>query len=120
MPPAGMTIRSELVAEGDRWHIVDGDSVLASYDDDQVRLSLSWKAKVYADHDERARAEARTLETQRRQLEVEKRAQATSLRVEKLAQEKLAMRPVTPAITEYVTAHAQAAVASGAREERAR
>ncbi|MBS0405680.1 MAG: cell division protein FtsL [Proteobacteria bacterium] len=69
---------------------------------------------------ERARAEARTLETQRRQLEVEKRAQATSLRVEKLAQEKLAMRPVTPAITEYVTAHAQAAAASGAREERAR
>ena len=57
-PPAGMTIRTELAHEDDRWHIVDDGKVLASYDDDQVRLSLSWKAKVYADEDERARAEA--------------------------------------------------------------
>ena len=56
-PPDGMTIRSELVWDADRWHIVDGGAVLATYDDDQVRLSLSWKAKVYADEDERARAE---------------------------------------------------------------
>ena len=56
-PPDGMTIRSELVWDADRWHIVDGGAVLATYDDDQVRLSLSWKAKVYADGDERARAE---------------------------------------------------------------
>ena len=69
---------------------------------------------------DRAVAEARRLGTEHQRLQVEKRAQATSLRVEKLAQEKLAMRPVTPAITEYVPAHAQAAVASGAREERAR
>ena len=39
----------------------------------------------------------------RGRLEVEKRAQATWLRVEKLAKEKLAMRSITPAITEYVT-----------------
>lgn len=52
---------------------------------------------------ERARAEARALETRRQGLEVERRAQATSLRVEKLAREKLAMRSITPAITEYVT-----------------
>jgi len=57
-PPAGMTIRSELVARPDgRWDIVDGDDVLATYEDDQVRLSLSWKAKVYADEGERERAE---------------------------------------------------------------
>ena len=55
-----MTIRSELSWDGDRWHIVDGEAILASYNDDQVRLSLSWKAKVYADHDERERAEAGT------------------------------------------------------------
>ena len=67
---------------------------------------------------ERARAEGRTLDVQRRQLEVEKRAQATSLRVEKLAQEKLAMRPVTPAITEYVTSHAPALAAASAPEPR--
>ena len=58
MPPAGMTIHSELVHDDGRWHIVDGDDVLASYDDDQVRLSLSWKAKVYPDEAARRRAEA--------------------------------------------------------------
>ena len=55
---------------------------------------------------DRAIAESRRLETERSRLEVEKRAEATSLRVEKLAKEKLAMRTVTPAITEYVTAKA--------------
>lgn len=52
----------------------------------------------------RATAEAHRLETERGRLEVEKRAEATSLRVEKLAKEKLSMRMVSPAITEYVTA----------------
>ncbi|MBP6650956.1 MAG: cell division protein FtsL, partial [Xylophilus sp.] len=36
-------------------------------------------------------------------LQVEKRAQATPLRVEKLAKEQLKMRTTTPAITQYVT-----------------
>jgi hypothetical protein len=57
-PPDGMTIRTELTCDGDRWHIVDDGRVLATYDDDQVRLSLSWKAKVYAVVAERARAVA--------------------------------------------------------------
>ena len=55
---------------------------------------------------DRATAEARRLEVDRGRLEVEKRAEATSLRVEKLAKDKLAMRTVTPAITEYVTSSA--------------
>jgi cell division protein FtsL len=50
----------------------------------------------------RAQAEAHQLDTEHSRLQVEKRAQATSLRVERLAQDKLAMRTVTPAITEYV------------------
>ena len=58
---------------------------------------------------DRAVAEARRLETERSRLEVEKRAEATSLRVEKLAKEKLAMRTITPAITEYVTSSAAVA-----------
>ena len=57
-PPEGMTIRTELAHEEGRWHVVDDGDVLASYDDDEVRMSLSWKAKVYADEAERARAEA--------------------------------------------------------------
>jgi hypothetical protein len=56
--PAGMTIRSELVPDDGRWQVVDDGTVLGTYEDDEVRLSLSWKAKVYADEDERARAEA--------------------------------------------------------------
>ena len=52
---------------------------------------------------DRAVAEARRLETEHQRLQVEKRAQATPLRVETLARNKLHMRTVTPAITQYVT-----------------
>lgn len=55
---------------------------------------------------DRAVAEARRLDTERSRLEVEKRAAATSLRVETLAKDKLGMRTITPAITEYVTSAA--------------
>ena len=51
---------------------------------------------------ELARAEAHRLDVERGRLQVEKRAQATPLRVEKLAQEKLGMRAATPAITQYL------------------
>jgi hypothetical protein len=57
-PPPGMTIRSELVHDDGRWHIVDRGEVLGTYEDDEVRLSLSWKAKVHASEDERVRAES--------------------------------------------------------------
>ena len=52
---------------------------------------------------DRATAEARRLDVEHSRLEVEKRAEATSLRVEKLAKEQLKMRTTTPAITQYVT-----------------
>ena len=52
---------------------------------------------------DRALAEARRLETEYQRLQVEKRAQATPLRVETLARNKLHMRTATPAITQYVT-----------------
>ena len=51
---------------------------------------------------DRAVAEARRLETEHQRLQVEKRAQATPLRVEKAAREKLRMRTATPAVTHYV------------------
>jgi cell division protein FtsL len=51
---------------------------------------------------ERARAEAAKLQTEHDRLQVEKRAQATPLRVEKIARAQLQMRPATPAITFYV------------------
>ena len=57
--------------------------------------------RLYAELD-RATSDARRLEIEHEKLEFEKRAQATSLRVEKLAKEQLQMRTATPAITQYV------------------
>ena len=51
---------------------------------------------------ERAQAEERTLETEYARLQVEKRAEATPLRIERLAREKLEMRSATPGVTLYV------------------
>jgi cell division protein FtsL len=59
---------------------------------------------------DRATSEARKLETENERLQVEKRAQATPLRVEKLAKEQLQMRTASPAITQYVTLKAPGAV----------
>lgn len=58
---------------------------------------------------DRTHAAARQLDTDRERLQVEKRAQATPLRVEKLAKGELHMRSTTPAITQYVTYQAGAA-----------
>ena len=51
---------------------------------------------------EKAVAQARKVESDNECLQVEKRAQATPLRVEKLARDRLQMRTATPAITQYV------------------
>lgn len=58
--------------------------------------------RLFAEID-KANAEARKLATENERLQVEKRAQATPSRVEKLAKEQLRMTPSTPAITHYVT-----------------
>ena len=63
---------------------------------------------------DRAKAEARQLETEHQRLQVEKRAQATPLRVERIARDTLHMRTATPAITLYVNDSAPAAGAAGA------
>jgi len=63
---------------------------------------------------DRATALARALETEKSDLEVEKQAQATSLRVEQMAQRRLGMRMPTPAITEYVNVPASAAQGAAA------
>ena len=52
---------------------------------------------------DRAQGEQRQLDTEFERLKAEKQAQATPLRVEKAAREKLGMRTATPAITQYVT-----------------
>ncbi len=54
----GLTIDTELDHDGDSWVVVDNGTVLARYNDDNVRLSVSWKAKVYADEETRERADS--------------------------------------------------------------
>jgi cell division protein FtsL len=63
---------------------------------------------LYSEID-RAQSEARRLEQEHERLRVDKRAQATPLRVEMLAQTQLHMRTATPSITEYVRDAAAAA-----------
>lgn len=58
-----------------------------------------------------AMAEGRRLETDRQRLEAERRAQATNLRVDKMARERLNMSTITPALTKTVV---MAKPASGA------
>lgn len=57
--------------------------------------------RLYAEI-EKAQGEARRLEVEHERLQVARRAQATPLRVERLAKEQLHMRPASPAITQYV------------------
>jgi len=51
---------------------------------------------------DRARIEQTRLDTEFKRLDAERQAQATHLRVEKVAREKLRMRTATPAVTQYV------------------
>ncbi len=86
-------------------------------------VRTQYESRVLYTELDRAGVEARRLELEHERLQVEKRAQATSLRVETLAREQLKMRTATPAITQYVTekvaaastAAAAAAVATAAR-----
>lgn len=72
--------------------------------------------RLYTDLD-RAKAQAQRLETEYDRLDVERGAQATPLRVEKLAREQLNMRTISPAITQYASPERgvveSAAVANG-------
>ena len=69
--------------------------------------------RMYTEYDH-ARSESRRLDLERERLEVERRSQGTSLRVEKVAKEQLHMKNVTPAITQYVLEPAQV-LAKGAK-----
>ena len=57
--------------------------------------------RLFAEID-KAMSDARKIEQENERLQVERRAKATPLRVEKLAKEQLQMRTASPAITQYV------------------
>ncbi len=75
-------------------------------------VSVQYESRrLFSDLD-KARSQAHRLEADNERLQVEKRAQATPLRVERLAKEQLHMRTATPAITHYVAYRADAASAA--------
>ena len=57
--------------------------------------------RLFAELD-KARVEQRRLDAEYRRLDAERQAQATHLRVEKVARDRLAMRPASPGVTAYV------------------
>ena len=64
---------------------------------------------------ETERKEAARLEIEHDRLQVERRAQATPLRVEQIARQQLQMRMVSPAITQYVSPPGAPAKPAGAQ-----
>ena len=66
-----------------------------------VRVSHESR-RLFADLD-KAQNEERLLDNEFERLKSDKQSQATPLRVEKTARDKLAMRTATPAVTQYVT-----------------
>ncbi len=68
---------------------------------------------------DKSRTEAHRLELENERLEVEKRAQTTPARVERLAREKLQMSQAKPGITTYVT-YSEAPATAGGTQTRSR
>ena len=64
---------------------------------------------------EKAKAEEQQLISDAKRLDAERQAQATHLRVERVAREKLGMRMAGPDVTRYVSDTRPAAPASGAQ-----
>ena len=71
-----------------------------------VRVSHESR-RLFAELD-KARNEERALDSEFERLKSDKQSQATPLRVEKTAREKLAMRTATPAVTQYISRAAPA------------
>lgn len=70
-------------------------------------VRTQYEARVLYTALDHAVAEAHKLETEHERLQVEKRAQATPLRIETMARDQLHMRTATPPITQYVQAPAK-------------
>ena len=77
-----------------------------------VRVSHESR-RLFAELD-KSRTEERLLDNEFERLKSDKQSQATPLRVEKTARDKLAMRTATPAVTQYVTRAAAPSAAGSA------
>lgn len=79
-----------------------------------VRVSHESR-RLFAELD-KARSDERLLDNEFERLKSDKQSQATPLRVEKTARDKLAMRSATPAVTEYISRSAPASTAVGSEK----
>ncbi len=77
-------------------------------------VKVSYESRHLFAEIESAHGVEHQLEADRKRLEAERQAQATNLRVEKVAREKLAMRGATAGATQYVTDPATSGGAVGA------
>lgn len=77
-------------------------------------VKVSYESRRLFTELDRAQAQARKLDSDHERLLLDARAQATPLRVERVAREKLAMRSATPAVTEYLPAPQPAVGAASA------
>jgi cell division protein FtsL len=77
-------------------------------------VSMQYESRRLFTEIDRANSEAHKIEIENERLQVEKRAQATPLRVETLAKGQLQMRSATPAVTQYVTLKGVASAPAGA------
>lgn len=75
-----------------------------------VLVRTQYESRVLTTEIDRARSEAQRLEVENDRLDVDRRAQATPQRIQRLATEQLHMRTITPAITLYASEHGAAAV----------
>ena len=76
-----------------------------------VRVSYETR-RLFAELD-KAQGDERALEHEHERLNTELRTQATPLRVERTARERLAMRTATPAVTYYLAAAPASSIAGG-------
>ena len=78
-----------------------------------VRVSHDSR-RLFAEFD-KARNDERLLDNEFERLKSDKQSQATPLRVEKTARDKLAMRSATPAVTQYISRAAPSSAAGAVR-----
>ncbi len=77
-------------------------------------VRVSYDARRLYSEINKAENEQVRLDSDFKRLEAERQAQATHLRVEKVARERLAMRTITPGVTAYVVDAPASAPAGGA------
>jgi cell division protein FtsL len=80
-------------------------------------VSVSYDARRQFTLLDKAKSEARQLDSDFERLKTEQQSQATPLRVEKTAREKLAMRSASPNVTHYVSRAASAVVLDNSQQE---